>query len=209
MCLGQLSLHVLTWSGKPRVPFYSSPTSVPAWLCYCLYFFPQNNQINFEGVPSLGPHECSISKSHPSDGEGVSSGQVGQQSPGWTKATPGGSNLFLLLCSVIVRGQFLSLNPHASAPVQPAFGEWWGLPYGHLLKKHLSCIIKELIFQQAVVLVCNSSLPLSGWMGYSSQFQIILYGQRVDLPECWLSSRREGMCISRREGLGVIFNRFC
>lgn len=103
----------------------------------------------------------------------------------------------------------LVTEPTCLSPVHPASGEGWCLPYGHLLKEHLSCIIKGLIFQQAVVLVCNSSLPLSGWMGYSSQFQIILSGQRVGLPKCWLSSRREGVCISRGGSLGVIFNRCC
>lgn len=56
-----VSLHMLTWSGKPRAPFYSSPASVS---CYCLYFFPQNGQINVVGVPCLGP--MSVHKWKPS-----------------------------------------------------------------------------------------------------------------------------------------------
>lgn len=39
-----------------------------------------------------------------------------------------------------------------------ALGEQQHQPYGHLLKKHSSCITKELIFQQALKFVCNFSL---------------------------------------------------
>lgn len=78
-----------------------------------------------------------------------------------------------------------------------ACGERWCVHYGHLLKKHSSCKTKELIFQQVLVLVCNSSLLcLLGW-ATSYSFKLFLMDGERQFTQA-LAQQQRGACVHLR-----------